>query len=83
MKLIALRDFRNNLKLKIPGALHDDHVHQGAVFELDETDDKTADTIAKLNAAGCVGNAEDPKTVKFVDGEVAAAKKREGAAAKK
>jgi hypothetical protein len=52
MKLMATSDFRNTHKLKIPGALHPLHVHKGAIFEVDETDEKTSTYIRALNAAG-------------------------------
>ena len=40
MKLIALRDFRNiGGAIEIKDALHDLHIHKGAIFEIGKGDD--------------------------------------------
>lgn len=99
MKLIALRDFRNvaQLRLKdgddsiVKDAVHDDHVHKGAVFEigkeqsleaLRKKDLPSAQIVAHLIASGAVGDASDNKLVEKVGTEIAVEKKRLANAAK-
>lgn len=76
MKLIARKDFRNNVGLKIADPLHDHHVHKGATFEMDEKDADQEQTIALLNAAGCIADATNEKAVKAIQAEVAADAKK-------
>lgn len=90
MKLIALKDFRNvpGLELEIEDALHANHVHKGATFEIGKADalkdcsKSDQQTIAQLIVSGCVGDANDANVVKAVKAEVDADEKREKAAAK-
>lgn len=92
MKLIALRDFTNvkGLGLKVKDQQHDNHIHEGAEFEigtsatlkeLEEADPAKARTVAQLIYAGCVGDATDAAVVKRVKENAAARKKREEAEA--
>lgn len=90
MKLIALKDFANNSQLEIESAVHERHIHKGAVFNIGtgkDLKDKSLlaherTTIAQLIVSGCVGDANDTKVVKAVNEEVAMDKKREENAAK-
>ncbi len=81
MKLIALRDFRNpNPKLIKPtDAIHEDHIHKGARFEIDENAKGNDELIAQLNAANAIGDADDEKTCRAIDKEVALEKKKAAA----
>lgn len=89
MKLIATKDFRNvqALRLKsddgdslVKDAIHADHVHKGAVFEigsgkdldaLKKIDRPTAEIVAQLIVAGVVADANDAKAVQAVRDEIA------------
>jgi hypothetical protein len=86
MKLIALRNFRNNVEPRIDlgkEAQHDDHVHKGAIFiigtdkagnDIPEAEDMSkADqrTVGLLKMAGCIGDATDEKLVKRIQKEAA------------
>ena len=77
MELIAVRDIYNNVGVKIDGAVHENIIHKGAIFKLDDED-----KIAELKAARAIGSADDSELVALVKKEVAADKKREAAAAK-
>lgn len=81
MKLIALRNFRNtqNLDLDEDGKfdpIHESHVHKGAVLSIGGNKEfkdlsKTQQSIVfQLNAANCVGNANDKDVVARVKAEV-------------
>lgn len=78
MNLIALRDFRNPDKqqIKVKDALHPDHIHKGSRFELDERAKNNDRLILELNAAGCIGDANNEQTCKAIDAEVANEKKK-------
>ena len=94
MKLIAIKDFRNVqlLRLKsddgdslVKDAIHADHVHKGAVFDigagkdldaLKKSDRPTAELVAQLIVAGVVAEANDEKAVKAVKEEIALEEKR-------
>lgn len=99
MKLIALKDFRNvaalglkqDGKSKIKDAIHDDHIHKGAQFEigsgkdlaaLHKNEPGTAQIVAQLFVSKCVGDASDSEVVKAVQAEVEVDKKREANAKK-
>lgn len=89
MKLIALRDFANNIGLdpESHDLNHDGQVDKGTVFEIGQgvndlktlakRDKASAMLVAQLTAAGCVGDATDAKVVKAVQDEIALDKKRE------
>lgn len=70
MKLIALRDFRNpNPKqIKIDDALNENHIHNGARFEIDETE--RPELVATLNVANAIGDATNAETCRAIDAEV-------------
>ena len=94
MKLIATKDFRNvqALRLKsddgeslVKDAVHADHVHKGAVFDigsakdlegLRKADRPTAEIVAQLIVAGVVADANDAKAVQAVREELAVEEKR-------
>ena len=101
MDLIALRDFRNvpALRLKqadkdgvekttLKDAIHDDHIHKGAIFSIGTA--KTADRctqeekmlIGELLYTGAAAPASDEKIVKLVREDVEIEKKRLANAAK-
>lgn len=90
MNLIALKDFRNvqSINLTLEDALHENHVHKGATFEigkgakLKDCSKPEQELIAQLILAGCVGDATDKAVVEAVNKEVKADKAREAAAAK-
>ncbi len=86
MRFIALRNFRNPGRAIDLGddALHDDHVHKGAIFAIGEDELVEEDAVgfkrlnknqqmlvAQLNAANCIGNAANPKVVAAVKRELA------------
>jgi len=83
MKLIALRDFRNTHELEIADALHEKHVHKGAVFSIGGTDAKgneipfdkllkrDQELVALLSYAKCIGNGADTELVKRIQKEAA------------
>ncbi len=91
MKLIALKDFRNNADLEVDGQKHVHHVHKGARFSIgraDELKDLSAAErmlVAQLTVSGCVGDPTGEageKLCKKVDAEVKQDKVREENAAK-
>jgi hypothetical protein len=83
MDLIATRSFRNVPfkdfgRITVPNALHDDHVHKGAIFEigtaetlkgLAKEDQKAAELTARLLMAKCVEPAT-PETIARVSAEL-------------
>ncbi len=83
MKLIAIRDFSNNVpdKLDIKDALHDRHVHKGAIFTVgdelpfDKLTKPDQALVALLNYSKCVGDATNKDVVARVQAEIAAEKK--------
>ena len=87
MKLIALSDFRNTHEIEIENPIHEKHVHMGAIFSiggdlpLEKMKQEDRLLVAALNAAGRIGDATNPETVKAVQAKVAAEKKREAAIA--
>lgn len=99
MKLIALKDFRNVPALRLTDdgkstvdkAVHDEHIHKGAVFdigagktldELRKSDRPTAEIVAQLVVAGCVGEANDAKVVAAVKEDLAQDSRRQATAEK-
>lgn len=109
MKLIALKSFRNvaTLRLKedkdgkqvstIDSALHDDHIHKGAIFsigadnlkltaadlhKLAKQDASAANAVSLLVHAECVGDATDTKVVEAVKASVKEDETRESNAKK-
>ena len=89
MQLIALKSFRNvpSLQIEHNGEIKD-HVEKGTKLEIGTGKDLKACNnhdkalIAQLTVAGCVGDANDPKTVAEVMKEIEVEKKREAHAAK-
>lgn len=89
MKLIALRDFRNNTnpRLEIEGAVHEDHVHMGAVFtvgtdkagkdipDFEDLPKAEKELVQLLKGAEAIGDATDEKVLARVKREVAAREK--------
>lgn len=76
MKLVAKKDFRNNCGLKIENAKHDNHVHKGAVFEINEETADGEQLLATLKAADCIADGSNEKAVKHYQTEAAADAKR-------
>jgi len=78
MRLIATGSFRNTHKFKIPGAMNDQHVHKGAIFEVDETEPENANAIAILNFVGRIVDVDNqPEVVAQIQAEVEAEKQKE------
>ena len=82
-KFFARRDFANNLQppLEIEGALHERHVHEGAVIVIGPPETEFKDLpersplrpiIAQLYAAECLIEAGDDKAVARLKKELAA-----------
>ena len=76
---------------KVDGSIHSDHVHKGAVFDvgaakdldgLRKADRPSAEIVAQLFIAGCIGDATDAKTVQAVKDELAAEARKEETAKK-
>lgn len=89
MLLIAKRDFRNPQRaIKIEGAKHPDHIHQGATFEIggkadyDALNPQDKQLVALLNAADCIGDASDRKIVGKVQAAISEREKAEASTAK-
>ena len=87
MKLIALRDFRNiGGAIEIKDALHDLHIHKGAIFTIGQGNDlvvmkrldrDSVELIGRLSLANCIGDATDATLVARVEAELADEAKRE------
>ena len=91
MKLIALKDFRNNFKLEVDDAVHPDVVHKGYEFEVGKAKDlaglrkedaEAAFLVAQLTVARCVGDGSDSKVIEAVKEDILQDKKREANAKK-
>lgn len=83
MRLIALRDFRNHAQLDLNAdgkydPIFEAHVHKGARFNIggtapfDKLSKADQKTVFDLNAAGCIGDAENEKLVKRIEAEAKA-----------
>lgn len=83
MKLVSTSNFRNPQpgKITVAGALHPQHIHKGARFEIGgdapfdkvEPDDKRLVTL--LNTAGRIVEASQVELVAQIDAEVSFAAK--------
>lgn len=87
MNLIALRNFRNNHELEIEGAIHEKHVHKGAIFsvggkkEFKDLTKAEQRIVIELNQSECIGDANNTTLVKRIEAEVKAEKAAEAKAA--
>lgn len=87
MRFIVKSDFRKTPGVETEGALlHPDHIHTGCyinigkaatIEELAAESTQSVMLVAQLNAANRICDASDPKAVKWVEGLVAAEKKRQ------
>jgi len=88
MKVIATSNFRNTSPslIKLTKPVHDDHVHKGAEFEIDEKTGDGKQLLAQLNASGRLIRADDKESVERLNREIAtenAAARRAEESAKK
>ena len=87
MKLIATRSFRNiGGAIEIKDALHDLHIHKGAIFTIGQGNDLAAmkrldresvELLGRLSLAGCIGDADDATLIARVESELADEARRE------